>query len=278
MIFLDNYDKCSLLMNENAKLYLSKKELEEFTTIPEIEKQNQLKALIEGPISNFTIVNEVYFRSRWAEVLKMLHPQDGLRLLEVASGDADMIPQVMDCTHTKSHYITANMNKKLNESLLNRTKDLSLEIQIIEDDASCIETHIGQDNVDIIAFQHGINDVVQAILCDREGVDTIYSDWMETLPKMIEILQKEVSEKTLQQHAKIPFLGLMSSLVRILKKDGIIVMNHYMFQLDLDWGYPADLFENIVPMTRKWITELVGCEEIFFEGFDSQWWIFLKKL
>jgi len=43
--------------------------------------------------------------------------------------------------------------------------------------------------------------VIQAILCDREGIDTIDSDWMETLPEMIRIVQREVAEGTLAQHA-----------------------------------------------------------------------------
>lgn len=278
MIPLDQYDKWSLLLEESAKLFLNEKELEEFSAIPEIEKNNQLREILEKPIANFTTVNEVYFRARWAEVLKTLHLQNSINLLEVATGDADMIPQVLARTHPNSHYITANMNKILNKSLLNKTKDLPIEINIIEDDAANIEKHLGQDSVDIIAFQHAVNDVVQAILCDREGIDTIYSDWMKTLPKMIEILQKETSQNTLEQNAKIPFLGLLTKLLKVLKKDGMIVMNHYMFQLDLDWGYPPELFKKMIPITREWIKELEGCEEVSFQGFDANWWMFLKKI
>ena len=278
MIPLDKYEKWSLLMEESARRYLNRKELKEFSEIPEIEKRDQLKSKLEKPIANFTMVNEVYFRARWAEVLKMLNPQKNLNLLEVASGDADMIPQVMERTHPNSHYITANMNKILNKSLLDKTKDLSLKIEIVEKDAINIGSEIGHEAVDIIAFQHSINDIIQAILCDKEEIDTTYSDWMETLPKMIEILQKETSQNTLEQHAKIPFLRLITELLKVLKKDGVIAMNHYMFQLDLDWGYPPDLFENMIHMTREWIKELEGCKEISFSEFDSNWWIFLKKI
>jgi hypothetical protein len=169
------------------------------------------------------------------------------------------------------------MNKLLNESLLEKTKGLQIKMELIEDDAAYIEKHIGKESVDIIAFQHAINDVIQAILCDKDGVDTIYSDWMETLPKMIEILQKEVKQNSLEQNSKAPLLGLMRNLLKVLKKGGIIAINHYMFQLDLDWGYPPELFENMIPMTRQWMHELTECEEIFIEGFDPNWWIFLKK-
>ena len=277
MILLDQLEKWLPLLDHWARLYLNEEEFAEFCLMTESEKENQLKAILEKPIAKFTQINEVYFRGRWAEVLNLLHPEKKMKLLEIASGDADMIPQVMARTHPDSHYVTANMNKLLNSSLLGKTKNLSLEIQIVEDDAINIEEHIGQGTVDIIAFQHSINDVIQAILCDREGVDTIDSDWMSTLPKMIEILQKETLQNTLESHAKPQFLGLMDVLMSVLKNDGVVAMNHYMFQLDLDWGYPPYLFENMVPMIRDWLKDLSGCDEIFYSGFDPNWWMFLHK-
>jgi hypothetical protein len=277
MIPLDNYEKWLPLLEKSAHLYLSESEYKEFCLISKDEVGNQLKKLLEKPIADFTIINDVYFRARWAEVLRILRPDNDLKLLEIATGDADMIPQVLARIHPNCSYITANMNKILNISLLNKTKDLPLKMEIIEDDAANIENHSGREVFDIIAFQHAVNDVLQAILCGKEGVDTIYSDWMETLPKMIEILQKETTQNTLEQHVKMPFLGLMDKLMRVLKKDGVMAMNHYMFQLDLDWGYPPDLFEKMVPVTREWISEIKGCKEIFFDGFDPNWWIFLQK-
>ncbi|QHQ60122.1 hypothetical protein Ana3638_04425 [Anaerocolumna sedimenticola] len=202
---LDNYEKWLPLITKNAHFYLNNKELDEFNQITEEEAASQLKNLLEKPIANFTVMNELYFRARWAEVLRTIYHGDDLKLLEVATGDADMIPQVTSRTYPGSQYITANMNKNLNQSLFNKTKDLQLNMRVIEDDAAFIEKHLGTEYVDIIAFQHAANDVIQAILCDREGIDTIYSDWMETLPKMIEILQRETKEQTLEQHAKAPF-------------------------------------------------------------------------
>ena len=277
MIPLDNFEKWLPMMDECAKLYLNEKERSEFESISEQHREKYLRDILERPIDNFTVINDIYFRSRWAEVIKMLHNGKDLRLLEIASGDADMIPQVMACIYPNSHYITANMNRILNQSLLDKTKGLPLNIKVIEDDAAYITNHLGKEFVDIIAFQHAVNDVFQAILCVREGVDTIYADWMETLPKMIQILQKETSQGTLQQHVKTPFLRLINTLLNVLKKGGTILMNHYLFQLDIDWGYPADLFDNIIPMTREWIKDISDFEEVFFDGFDTKWWIFLRK-
>jgi hypothetical protein len=258
-------------------MYLNKTEYWEYQSIPEPERLSQVKAILEKPIARFTPVNEVFFRARWAEVLTAANAGKNLALLEIASGDADMIPQMMARVHPHSRYITANMNKILTERLQAKTRDLPVEVAVIEEDAAAIGRHLPAESIDIVAFQHAVNDVLQAILCDQEGVDTIDADWMETLPKMIQILQREISQNTLAQHVRPAFSSLLEKLLKVLKKDGLMVMNHYMFQLDLDWGYPPVLWEDLIPITREWIKTLPGCKEVFFEGFDPHWWMFLQK-
>ena len=277
VIPIDQFNKWEYIIIEYAQTYLNQQEIKEYDLISKNDKKEQLKDLLERPIANFTLVNDVYFRARWFEVLRMINPNSKINLLEIASGDADMIPQAMARSHPNSFYFSSNMNKILTERLIERTKDLPLNIKIIEDDAIHINNYLAGESIDIIAFQHSINDILQAMLCSKYGIDTIHNDWMEILPIMIDILQKEICQNTLEQHVKIPFLSLLGELWKVLKKNGIVVMNHYMFQLDLDLGYPSDLFENMVPMVREWIKDLLGYKEIFIDGFDKQWWLFLKK-
>jgi hypothetical protein len=278
MISLDRFEKWSTLLDDCSRQYLNEIEYQEYQSIPGPEKLSQLKAILEKPIARFTSVNEVYFRTKWAQVLNAAHPGKELILLEVASGDADMIPQMMARTRPHSRYITANMNRILTDRLREKTRDLSVEIVVIEEDAAMIDDYLPSECIDIIAFQHAVNDVIQAILCDQEGVDTVNTDWMDTLPKMINILKKETAQNTLEQHAKPAFLSLLERLFKVLKTDGVMVMSHYMFQLDLDWGYPPGLWDNLIPITREWIKELPGCKEVFFKGFDPHWWIFYQKV
>jgi hypothetical protein len=265
------------MLPESARRYLRPDELKQYESMMPSERERQICALLQAPIANFTVINEVFFRDRWGEVMDRLVPGGKLTLLEVASGDADMIPQCMALTRPGSVYITANMNEKLNESLLNKVHGLPIEVRLIKDDAANILQHLKSGQADIIAFQHAVNDVLQAVLCAQKGIDTVYSDWMETLPQMILLLQKEVAAGTFEAHVREPFMNLMKSLLPTLKTGGHVAINHYMFQLDLDWGYPPDLFENLVPMVRVWLKELSGCTEVALDGFDPQWWIFLKK-
>jgi hypothetical protein len=277
MIPLDSFEKWSPRLDELAGQVLRPDEYTAYQSIPQAERLRQLKALLEAPIARFTPVNEAFFRARWAEALQAVQAGPRPTLLEIASGDADMIPQMLARTRPHSRYITANMNRILTARLRQKTQDLALEMEVIEDDAAHIERHLPAESVDVIAFQHAVNDVIQAILCAQAGVDTIYADWMETLPRMIAILQRETAQDTLEQHAKGAFLSLLGGLLRVLKPGGVMVMSHYMFQLDLDWGYPPHLWENMLPMARLWFQELPGCKEVTFEGFHPQWWIFLQK-
>lgn len=211
-------------------------------------------------------------------MLAVAQPGNDLTLLEIASGDADMIPQMMARAYPHSRYITANMNRILTARLREKTRDIPVTVEVIEEDAAGISRHLPAESVDIIAFQHAVNDVLQAILCDQQGVDTIYADWMDTLPKMISILQRETAQNTLEQHVRPAFLSLLGELLKVLKKGGLVVMNHYMFQLDLDWGYPPALWEDLIPIVREWLKTLLGCKEVCFEGFDPHWWVFLQKI
>ncbi len=277
MIPLDRYARWPDTLDALARTYLDGSDFKAYSAIPGPERLSQLKNLLEKPISQFTPVNDAYFRARWAEVLRTVHPASGTTLLEIASGDADMIPQVMARDDPGSRYITANANRPLTASLRRKVKDLALEVVVIEDDAATISRHLAPESVDVVAFQHGVNDVLQAILCDREGVDTVQSDWMETLPTMIEIVRREIDQNTFDANVRPSFLSLLQSLLAVLRQDGVVVMSHYMFQLDLDWGYPPELWQDLIPIVREWVKDLPECREVVFEGFDPQWWLFLAR-
>lgn len=273
---IDNF-RSEIVSLENGKKFLNEQEYENFVNFNTEMREDLLRNLLEKPIDEFTEINELYFRWKWSELFNILYGKDEICLLEVASGDADMIPQSLSVSNPNSKYITANMNKALNESLIRKTKDLNINLVLIDDDAGMITEYIKEREVDIIAFQHGVNDVLQGILCAKNDVDTVNCDWMECLPKMIELVKNEVSNNSFNESLKEPFLNLLKTLALVLKTEGLIAISHYMFQLDLDLGYPREIFEDLILIVRKWLVDNDEFEEVFYDGFDNQWWIFFKK-
>lgn len=277
MIPFDQFNG-KILENTCAEKYLSGALLAEFSEMAMEARKECLDRMLTQPVCEFTAVNELYFRYKWSELFHSVLGGRNFSLLEVASGDADMIPQAMACDHSGSTYIAANLNVALNQSLISKTNGLPINFRLIDDDAAKISSYLPAHSVDIIAFQHGVNDVLQGILCGRRGIDLVNSDWMEMLPEMIRILQEEIREGTLEEHVREPFLSLLEQLAPVLKEEGMIAVSHYMFQLDLDLGYPADLFENLVPLLRKWLREDGRWQERTVTGYDQQWWIFLNRI
>lgn len=264
---------------ENKYRFLFSKEYFNFLASKGDEEiESGLKHIIESPINYFDFYNYYYY-VMWYKALKNAAGDDTVNVLEIASGDEYMIPQVMDKSFNKeSQYVSFNMNKKLTKEFYQKTKGLEVSVLVIEEDAKYIPDYFGPNYFNVVAFQHSINDVIQAILCEKEGIDTIDTDWMKVLPDMIRIMQRELQEGTLEQHAKKEFLNLIASCMDTLNQDGIMIFSHYMFQLDLDLGYPYELWHDMLPMARKWILESgLMLEEIEYEGFDKQWWMFLRK-
>lgn len=271
---IDSFNR-EIISLKNAQRFLSENEYNNFLNLGDKLKDDLLRKILENPIDQWNEVTELYFRSKWASLFNALYADKDICVLEVASGDADMIPQTLSISNPNSNYIAANMNKILNDSLIRKTKGLNINLKLIDDDASKIRDYIEDNKVDIIAFQHGVNDVLQAMLCSNNNIDTVECEWMELLPKMIELVKIEVENNTFEETLREPFVSFINELSYTLKEDGIIAINHYMFDLDLKWGYPREIFENLISIIREWLADYL--EEVYLDGFDKNWWLFLKR-
>lgn len=231
---------------------------------------------LEGP----EIFYSWYFRSKWIQALKSVLPTDSIRVLEIGAGCADMLPRAMSCayTHPQTKYITANMNKELTAAFKQKTSSLPIQVDVIEDNAQNIEAHAETGLFDAVVFEHSVNDVIETMLAERNGINTTESDWMQILPDMISLVNKEIKNKTFVQSVRDDLLDLFKSCLAVLKPGGFIIINHYEFQCNLDFGIDPEWWENLVPIVRGWITEAKLGQEIFPKDFDTQWWMFIKKI
>ena len=244
------------------------------------ESKAFLKQIFEAPINIFPPVLSWYIRSKWLDVFKNIKPNAPIEVLELASGASVYVPNVIAkyYNNPQSKYITFNLNKKLTAQFKASTKDLPLAIDIVEDAAQNIEEYIGENKMDAVVFEHAINDILQGMFAARHGMDTIDTDWFEILPKMVEIMCAEYRNGTLDAAVKDEFVALLKSCLHVLKPGGVMVFFHHMYQFDLEQGYDFALYENLVPIARKWVQDAGIGKEVFFDGFEPNWWMFIQKV
>lgn len=281
MMSLDNFPKIKERIKQtDLSTVLFPHELDEWRSLTDDEKDAKMRNICSRPLcdEDFTIAYTLYFRLKWLDAFKSCIHQKNPTVLEVGSGSSVNIPNALTIFDKGSKYITANMNKKLTEGLRKHTAHLPIGIDVIEDDANNIQKHVAPDSVDAIVFEHSVNDVLQAILCERDGIDTTHNDWFELLPDMIKQISAEYVNQSLEQSVKSAFLSLISNCLSVLKQGGFLIASHYMFQYDLDLGYNPELWENILPVTRPWIKDLppVG-NEVYIDNFDPRWWLFFQN-
>ena len=273
---------------ENAKARISKAdpnavlfddELAELEKLTGGEIDRRIRRFTSAPLcdEDFTVVYTLYSRLKWLDALGICLQSSGGTVLEIGSGSTAGIPYALTMLDASSRYITANMNKDLTEGLRRNTAALPITIDIIEDDANNISEHLPPGSVDMIVFEHSVNDAVQAILCANRGIDTAYCDWFGLLPDMIRMINAEYGGGTLDQSAKPAFVSLVKNCLQVLRPGGYLAMSHYMFQYDLDLGYDPVLWENFLDIIRPWLSGIADGNEVAMDAFDPKWWLFFRK-
>ena len=162
-------------------------------------------------------------------------------------------------------------------SFKEKTAELPIKIEVIEDNAQNLESSIELNSFDVVAFEHSVNDVLYAMLGEQAGIDVANLYWFDIVQQLTDIITAAYENHTLEEKAKSGFLDLIQSCLNILRPGGYIVINHFMYENDLKRGISPELWENLLPIVRKWIHELDDGTEVTIEGFNPQWWMFLQK-
>lgn len=223
---------------------------------------------------------DLYFVISWIKAFDLLKQDDSLCVLEIASGDVTVVPRAEDMfSKGKGAYVTANLNKELTKNFLNNTKDMRIEIRVVEDNAENLGTYYEAGSFDTIAFQHAVNDIIQTIVAGKVGIDTVNSSWWDIMPAMNQSVSGYYEDNKLYDVASAEFICLIGLCCSLLKDGGFMVFNHTMYQIDLDLGYNYELYQSYIQLTREWISKSgLPLVEVTFNEFDPQWWLFLKKV
>lgn len=269
------------IISKDASNILTASERESWNGITNADKIRFLAELIEKPIvfENPEIIYDWYFRNKWADALKAIHKETSISVFEIGAGGCDIVPKAVanSFSHPDTKYVTANLNKELTQIFKWKTEKDPITISVIEDDALNVSSYVAKNAFDIIVFEHSVNDVLETILAEKNGIDTVNGGWMDILPSITEVVNREWNNGTFEENTKPEFLNLISTCLEVLKPGGFLVFAHYQFQYNLDIGLSSELNQALIPTVRKWFCEQNIGEEIFFDDFDPNWWMFIKK-
>lgn len=278
---LDNVPRReSLIRDRNTRNILFSEELAALDGMTDAEKKDYSRTMLtesirfEGP----EVIYSWHLRNKRKDAVSAVHGDGALRLLEIGAGFCDMIPKMMARAYCgpKTKYATINLNEELTAEFKRKTKDLSIDIEVIEDDAKNITEYATPGSFDIIAFEHSANDVIETIIAEKNGIDTVGTNWLEILPPITELVNDAYRNGTFEELVKKEFLQLISACRNALRPGGCLVFAHYPFQYNLDIGLDPDFNEYLLPAISKWITEAGLGKEVSIAGFDSPWWLITK--
>ncbi|UNK16514.1 hypothetical protein MNQ98_18645 [Paenibacillus sp. N3/727] len=222
---------------------------------------------------------QLYYTSSYVHLMEFLNVPKDAKLFEIAAGDTIFIPKALD-THGEegAKYVTANLNQDLTEGFRDKTAELSIEIQVIEDNGARILNYCGQGSMDVIVFHHALNDIVQTMIAQHEGIDTINSDWWSVEPQMLQAVMDYHNRGELKQAVYSEFISIIETCHQLLKEEGIIIFDNCTYAGYEKIGYSSEFHSNYIQLAREWINEAdLGLQEVQVPGFDAKWWMVLQK-
>lgn len=222
---------------------------------------------------------QLYFIAAWAELFQDLYKGQELCVLEVATGDASYVVCALEHAFpSRGKYVTFNLNKKLGASFTAKNKDKKVKIRVVEDDGMHVLDYFSENTFDCIAFHHAVNDIVQTIIADMEGIDTVHCDWWEKEPEMLRAVMKHHRQGTFTQNVYGGFIRLMEVCARALKPGGHMIFDNRTFAVAEEIGYSTEFHDAYIDLARNFIGESgLPFTEIQRDGYDAKWWMILKK-
>lgn len=257
--------------------------LELMASLSEEALQEKLAGMITPPITMKEPTDpellELYYTSSYVYLMETLDIPKNAKLFEIAAGDTIFIPKALNAhAEEGAKYVTANLNKDLSRGFREKTSELSIEVEVIEDNGANIMNYCEQGSMDIAVFHHAMNDIVQTIIAQREEIDTVNVDWWTAEPQMLQAVMAYHDRGELKNAAYRDFTGIIETCMKLLKDDGYFIFDNCTYAGYEELGYSSDFHSNYIQLAREWIHEAnLGLQEVELAGFDPKWWMVLRK-
>ncbi len=223
----------------------------------------------------------VYYIIAWYNMFKTLGTPSDMNVYEIAAGDSIYVPQALEAYSAgQGKYVTFNLNKELTQNFIAKTNKMDIEIRVIEDNGINALNYFDCGSFDVIAFQHAVNDIIQTIVADIDGIDTLHNNWWEIEPQMLKAVYTRYKAGTLKETVFEKFIDIIRVCRDSLKKGGYMVFDNCTFNAVYDENvYSMEFHSLYIDIVREWIAEAeLGLEEVKVDGYKSKWWMVLKKI
>ena len=228
---------------------------------------------ISLPVFNAVLAAQYY------EIFETLQPPRSMALYEPCVGASNPVMLAAEAySRGQARYVTMNLNRRLREQLQEKNAHLKMSVRVIEDNAQRALDILAPRSFDVACFHHAVNDILQTAVSEPRGMDTTQIDWFQSERQMIEWLGEDARAGRLEHRGKPELLQIVAGAIRMTRPGGYLIFDHWNWSrfVGVEW-FPWDLFYNLIPMARRWISESgLPLTELPLEGVDPQWWMILR--
>ena len=225
------------------------------------------------PVLNAVLAAQYY------EIFEALQPPRNMAVYEPCVGASNPVLVATEAySRGEASYLTINLNAKLCTELKEKIAHLKISVRIIEDNAQSALSHLPPRSFDLACFHHAVNDILQTAVSEPRGMDTTAIDWFPNERQMIEWLAEEHNTNGLVPRGTPELMQIVNDTIQMVRPGGYLVFDHFNWCrfIGVQW-FPWDLFYNLIPLTRRWITESkLPVTEVHLDGVDRQWWMILQ--
>lgn len=244
-----------------------------------------LRGLLETPMRRDPVVGRIamhtYYAYQWLDILRRFFPErhDVMSVVEVAPGTSVMVPRALDVfTGGSGRYVAFNLNRGLSDRLDTLLDCLSVETRVVADDAVHAGRYLASGTVDLFAYNHAVNDMIEHWVARANGFDTIHVDWYARVGDLIEAVEQAHRGNRLEEIAAGPFVQSIRAAITALKPGGRLVFNNYVFAEQVEAGASVELYGSLLSMARSWIKAAsLPVQETNLAGYDPDFWLMYRK-
>ncbi|MCQ6561274.1 hypothetical protein [Paenibacillus mendelii] len=224
---------------------------------------------------------ELYYTASWYNIFEKQNLPRNASVFEVGAGDIVYIPKALDAYSAGQggKYVTANLNLELSRGFREKTAGMQIDIEIIPDNGANILNYYNEESFEVIAFHHALNDIIQTVIADLEGIDTINNNWWTIEPQLLLAVMEYHNTGRLKDAAYDAFIRIIDTCNRLLKKGGYMVFDNCTYAGYDSMGYSSEFHSAYIDLAREWINEAqLGLEEVEMPSYDRKWWMVLRKV